>query len=616
MRYPNSFSVNAHPDDIAQSGSSAIGVAWDLGASLFKAIDDPDIDVALAQGEQAVAEFEQHYRNAINVPGGPDASLLLAALKDSETLHTGLYRIHGFAALSYASDTSQDGNRVLLQRIEERMTHLRNQLLFFDLEWIALSEADAERLINDPALADYKHYLQSERKSKPHTLSEAEEKIINDKNLTGIQAWQKMHSELLASARYKVELNGQTRELNQSEVLSLMRDSDRTVRQKAWEGFYGKLQENSSVLSFVYDTRFQDHLVSNRLRHYEHPAAARHLSNETDSETVGAMMSVIERNYPLAHRYFKLKAKLLKLDQLELYDQYAPLFDVKEKMTFQESRLAIVSSMQRFSPKFAEIVQRFYDERWIDAEPRKGKRGGAFCSGTAPKYNPFILCNYTDDLRDAMTMAHELGHGIHYYLSRKQSLFNYHPTLPVAETASVFAEMLLFQDLLRRMDTPQKRLALLCSKIEESFATVFRQNVLTRFEEKAYSARVERRLSGEQIGKLWLEANAPYYGDAIHQTSGYEWGWSYIPHFINTPFYCYAYSFGELLVLALVGKYRREGEAFVPKYTALLESGGSLSPREQMKIVGVDITDPAFWQIGFDELDWLVTEAEALAAGD
>ncbi len=611
MRYPDSLFVDARPADPMQGGS-AKGIAWNLSASLFNAVDDPAIDEALAQGEQDVTAFEQRYRNAINVPGGPTSALLLTALQEAEAMHTALYRIHGFAALSYAADTSQNSNRVLLQRVEEKMTALRNRILFFDLEWIALADDDAERLIADPTLINYSHYLHSERKNKPHTLSEAEEKIINDKNMTGIQAWQKMHSEFLASARYTLDIAGEQRELNQSEMLTLLRDADRSVRQKAWEAFYGKLHQNNPVLAFIYDTRFQDHLVTNRLRKFDGPADPRHLANESDAQTVGAMMSVIEKNYGLAHRYFKLKAKLLKLNKLELFDQYAPLFDVKETMSYQETREAILSSMTRFSPRFAEIVRRFYDENWIDAEPRQGKRGGAFCSGTAPAYNPFILCNYTDDMRDAMTVAHELGHGIHYYLSRKQTLFNYHPTLPVAETASVFAEMLLFQDLLQRMDTPQKKLSLLCGKIEDSFATVFRQNVLTRFEEKAYAARVERRLSGEQIGQLWLEANAPYYGEAIHMTSGYEWGWSYIPHFINTPFYCYAYSFGELLVLALVGKYRREGAAFVPKYIELLESGGSLTPREQMKIVGVDITDPAFWQIGFDELARLVEEAEVL----
>ena len=436
---------------------------------------------------------------------------------------------------------------------------------------------------------------------------------MNDKNMTGISAWQKLHTEFTAATKFKVEVDGEVKDLNQSEVLVLLRHPDRALRQRAWESLFGTLESNSPVLSFIYDTRFQDHLVTNRLRNYSHPAQPRHMANEIDGETVNTMMRVIEKNYGLAHRYFAMKAKLLKLDKLELFDQYAPLFDVKEQMTYGQAREIILDSMQRFSPQFEQITRRFYDEHWIDADPRPGKRGGAFCSGVAPAFNPYILCSYNDDIRDAMTVAHELGHGIHFYLSRKQSLFNFYMSLPVAETASVFAEMLTFDALVQRMDTPMKRLGLLCGKIEDSFATVFRQNVLTRFEELAYAARAKSRLTGEQIGQLWLEANAPYYGEAVNQTKGYEWGWSYIPHFMNTPFYCYAYSFGQLLVLALYGMYKREGASFVPRYTALLESGGSLAPREQMKLVGVDIDDPDFWQVGFDELERLVSEAEAIA---
>ncbi len=591
---------------------SAAGVNWDLATSLFKAVDDPALDAALEQAGSDVAEFEKQYRGTIKK--GPPAVYLLEALKEAEALQTSLIKISAFASLTYAADTSKNDHRALLQKVEEALTALRNQLLFFDLEWLEVPDAKADKLIGSKKLARYSHYLANERKSKPHTLSEAEEKIMNDKAMTGISAWQKLFTEQTASAKYKVEVDGEMRELNQGEVLVLLRHPDRELRQRAWDSFYTTLEGKSSVLSFIYDTRFQDHLVSNRLRHYADPAEPRHLANEIDSKTVDTMMHVIEDNYGLAHRYFKIKARLLKMDKLELYDQYAPLYDEKQSLTYQETRQIILDSMQRFSPEFADIVRRFYDENWIDAEPRPGKRGGAFCSGVAPDFNPFILCSYNDDMRDAMTVAHELGHGIHFYLSRKQNLFNFYMSLPVAETASVFAEMLVFDDLLTRMDTPAKRLGLLCGKIEDSFATVFRQNVLTRFESLAYSARLRGRLTGEQIGEMWLAANAPYYGDAVTMTKGYEWGWSYIPHFINTPFYCYAYSFGQLLVLALYGKYRREGESFVPKYKALLESGGSLSPRDQMQLVGVDIADPSFWQVGFDELERLVSEAEKLAS--
>jgi oligoendopeptidase F len=595
------------------NAKSAAGVAWDLSA-LFSGPADPRIDALLQDAAARVDAFERTYRGTLKVAGGPSAQHLLTALQEAESLQDVLVKANAYASLLYAADTSQNAHRALVQRVEEAMTALRNKLLFFDLEWLDVDDADAERLIQDPLLAAYRHYLQSERRYKPHTLSEAEEKIMNDKALTGISAWQKLFTETTSSLRYKVERDGVVRELNQSEVLTLLRDPSREVRQRAFDALYSTLQGNGQVLSFIYDTRFQDHLITNRLRHYDDPAAPRHLANEIDASAVNAMMSVVEQNYPLAQRYFKLKARLLNLPRLELYDQYAPLFDVKETFTYPEARELILKALGRFSPDFASIAGRFFSEHWIDAEPRQGKRGGAFCAGVAPSLHPYILCNYNDDMRDVMTVAHELGHGIHFYLSGRQTLFNFYMSLPVAETASVFAEMLIFDDLLTRMSDPRKRLALICGKLEDGFATVFRQTVLTRFEAGAYAARAKGRLNPEQIGDIWLQANAPYYGDAVNLTQGYQWGWSYIPHFINTPFYCYAYSFGELLVLALYGKYRREGASFIPQYRALLESGGSLAPKDQLAAIGIDINDASFWQVGFDELERLVSEAEKLAA--
>ena len=592
---------------------SAAGVAWDLSA-FFSGPDDPAIERALQQAAAEAESFAARYRGAINTPGGVTADHLLTALQEAERLQEAIIGISAYASLLFAADTSQEAHRTLMQRVEEQMTALRNQLLFFDLEWLDVPDEHARRLIDDPLLAPYRHYLSSERRFKPHTLSEAEERLMNDKDLTGINAWRRFFTEFNAAQRFKVQTNGQARELNQSEVLALLRDPDRATRQAAFESFYSTLEGQGQVLAFIYDTRFQDHLVTNRLRKYADPMAPRHLANEIDAGAVDTMMDVVERNYPLAHRYFALKAGLLGLPKLELYDQYAPLSDVKERVAFGEAREIILAALRRFSPAFEQIARRFYDERWIDADPRNGKRGGAFCAGVSPSAHPYILCNYNDDLRDVMTVAHELGHGIHFYLSRKQSLFNFYMSLPVAETASVFAEMLVFDDLLAGLSDPRKRLALIASKLEDSFATLFRQTVLTRFEQRVYAARAKGRLSGAQIGDLWLRANAPYYGDAVLLTKGYEWGWSYIPHFINTPFYCYAYSFGELLVLALYGRYRREGASFVPRYTALLESGGSLAPAEQLALVGVDIHDAGFWQVGFDELRRLMDEAERLAA--
>jgi oligoendopeptidase F len=592
---------------------SANGVAWDLSA-LFDSPEDPRIEQTLSTLSDRADAFDRTYRGTIDIAGGPPPQHLLSGLREAEAIQSEMMKVSAYARLLYAADTTKDSHRALVQKVDEAMTALRNKLLFFDLEWLGLSDADAERSIQHPALETYRHYLHSERRYQPHTLTEPEERIINDKDLTGINAWQKLFTEFTSAAKYRIEKDGEVRELNQSEVLTLMRDPDRAMRRQAHESFFGALERNSQISSFIYDTRFQDHLVSNRLRKYEDPMAPRHLANEIDGEAVETMMRVVEKNFPLAHRYFALKASLLKLPRLELYDQYAPLFDVKERIIYPEAKDIVLSALNRFSTSFSNMARRFFDESWIDADPRAGKRGGAFCAGVVPSLHPYILVNYNDDMRDVMTLAHELGHGLHDMLASKQTLFNYYPTLPVAETASVFAEMLVFDDLLASMNDAKQKLALICGKLEDSFATVFRQTVLTRFERLAYDARANGRLSGERIGQLWLQANAPYYGEAVNMTEGYEWGWSYIPHFINTPFYCYAYSFGELLVLALYGMYRREGKSFAPKYTALLASGGSQAPTDQMAAIGIDIHDASFWQVGFDELARLVDEARRLSA--
>ena len=349
-----------------------------------------------------------------------------------------------------------------------------------------------------------------------------------------------------------------------------------------------------------------------RLRDYPNPLAPRHLSNEIDGAAVKAMMEVTEANYDLAQNYFRLKAKLLELPRLALFDQYAPVGKEVTPFPYSQARDVILNAFDAFDPKFREIAAEFFAKNWIDAEIRKGKRGGAFCASPSPQLHPYILCNYDDNLRDVMTVAHELGHGLHGCLSRKQNYFNYYTPLTTAETASVFGEMLVFDYLLKQQTDSKVQIALLASKIEDIFATVFRQNVLTRFEELAFSARKEKRLTAEMIGKLWLDANGKYYGDAVDMPDGYKWGWSYISHFIHSRFYCYSYVFGQLLVLALYRMYKDEGKSFVPKYLALLEAGGSDTPENLLKSLGVDIHNRDFWQKGFDETKNLLAGLERL----
>jgi oligoendopeptidase F len=454
-------------------------------------------------------------------------------------------------------------------------------------------------------------HRRSQAKS-PHTLSEPEEKIINEKDNTGRNAFGRLFSEITSSLSFTLEKDGKEQELNLSQILSLLHDPDRGLRRRALDTLYHGLSQHGQVLTFIYDALIQDHLTMDRLRHYPDPIAQRHLFNEIDGDAVKIMMRVTEENYHLAQDYFLLKAKLLDLPRLALYDQYAPVGKDVRPFPYQQAKKVILEAFAAFDSQFRQIAGEFFAKDWIDAEIRKGKRGGAFCASPSPQLHPYILCNYDDNLRDVMTVAHELGHGLHGCLSRGQNYFNYDTPLTTAETASVFAEMLIFDDLLARQADPQVQIALLAGKLEDIFATVFCQNVLTQFEEMAFAARREKRLTPDALGNLWVQANGKYYGDAVEMPDGYRWGWSYIPHFIHSRFYCYSYVFGQLLVLALYRMYKDAGKSFVPKYLTLLEAGGSDAPEALLKPIGVDIHDPEFWRKGFEEISRLVASLQKL----
>ena len=596
---------------MTDSPSSATGVVWDL-SDLFAAPDDPRMDQALDACQADAEAFANTYRGTIDMTGGPAPEHLLAGIVQMERIIERAYRVGAYAGLLYAADTSSPVHRKLQQKVEQRMTALRNVMLFFDLEWLELSDEDAAKLIEHPLLAEYRHYLRAERRYRPHRLTEPEEKVVNEKDVTGRQAWGRLFTELTSSLSFPVERDGQTRDLSLAETLALYHEPDRALRKRAHDSLFGVLERNGQVLTFTYDTLVQDGLTMGRLRSYPDPMTPRHLSNEVDAGSVDQMMKVVEANYGIAHDYFRLKRTLVGIDELTIYDQYAPIGGKRERYTYEQARGSILQAFDKFSPEFADVARRFFDGHWIDAELRRGKRGGAFCMSPSPQVHPYVLCNYTDNLRDAMTVAHELGHGIHGYLSLGQKLVNYHPTLPLAETASVFAEMLVFDHLVEQVEDESTRLGLLCGKIEDIFATVFRQNVLTRFEQAAFAGRKVGRLTPEALQEAWISANAPYYGDAVRMTEGYRWGWSYIPHFIHSAFYCYSYVFGELLVLALYGMYRERGSAFVPEYRRLLAAGGSATPVELLGALGVDFGDPGFWQKGFAELSRLVAWANDL----
>ncbi|HXV84462.1 MAG TPA: M3 family oligoendopeptidase [Candidatus Binatia bacterium] len=590
---------------------SAEGIRWNLN-DLFLSPDDQRIEATLNDCLACADAFATRFRPVMEDSETLTAGVLLDALKELEMIYEALGRVGSYASLLYASDTANPDYQNLEQRIEQRGTEVRNRLLFFEIQWLKFDDRVADRLIGDPNLETYRHYLQSLRRFRPHTLTEPEERIINDKDNTGRNAFGRLFSEMTSSLTFVLEREGKEENLNLSQILSLLHNPDRTLRQQAMETLYKGLSVHGQVLTFIYDTLIQDHLTMDHLRHYPHPMVQRHLFNEIDGAAVNTMMQVTESNYGLGRDYFKLKARLLGLPRLALYDQYAPVGQEIRPFPYPQAQQVILQAFEDFTPAFRGLAADFFAKHWIDAEVRNGKRGGAFCASPSPLLHPYILCNYTDNLRDVMTIAHELGHGLHGCLSRKQSYFNYDTPLTTAETASVFAEMLVFDYLLDQQTDPRAQIALLAGKLEDIFATVFRQNVLTRFEETAFAARKERRLTPELLGTLWLEVNGKYYGDAVPMPDGYRWGWSYIPHFIHSRFYCYSYVFGQLLVLALYRMYRDDGKRFVPKYLTLLEAGGSDSPEALLKPLRVDIHDPDFWQKGFQEIGMLIERLEVL----
>jgi oligoendopeptidase F len=596
---------------MAIAANSAEGIRWDL-SDLYAGHDDPRIDLTIKDCHARAERFADRFRALMQDRETLTADSLLQGLKELEIIYESLGRVGSYAGLLYAADTAKPEYQDLTQRVEQRSTEIRNLLLFFELEWLKFDDTIANRLIADPTLETYRHYLISLRRYRPHTLTEPEEKVINDRDNTGRNAFGRLFSEITSSLTFAFEKQGEKADFNLSQILSLLHEPDRALRQSAMDTLYQGLSQQGQVLTFIYDTLIQDQLTMDRLRSYPDPMAQRHLFNEIDGAAVKTMMAVVEENYGLARDYFRLKAKLLKLPRLALYDQYAPVGKEVKPFPYHQAHQVILAAFDAFDPKFRQIAAEFFDKNWIDAEIRKGKRGGAFCASPSPQLHPYILCNYDDNLRDVMTVAHELGHGLHGCLSRKQSYFNYDTPLTTAETASVFGEMLVFDYLLEHQTDPEVQIALLAGKIEDIFATVFRQNVLTRFEEKAFAARTEKRLTPDALGTLWLEANGKYYGDAVEIPDAYRWGWSYIPHFIHSRFYCYSYVFGQLLVLALYRMYKDEGKSFVPKYFALLEAGGSDTPEALLKPLGVNTRAAEFWQKGFEEILGLVSKLQGL----
>ncbi|HEY7346327.1 MAG TPA: M3 family oligoendopeptidase [Gaiella sp.] len=580
-------------------------VAWDL-SDLFEGIDDPRIDDEMAQAEADAAAFRERYHGKV---AELDAPGLAAAVAEHERIESAAVRPLTFAHLVFATNMAEPARGALVARLGEKAAALETQLLFFALEWAAAPDDVAESLLADSALDEWRHHLQALRKFRPYLLSEPEERIVTEKGVSGVSAWSRLYEEQLGALR--VALDGD--ELSLETAMSRLYDVDRDTRRTAAEAITEALVPGLRTRTFVFNTILLDKSIDDRLRGYPTWISARNLANETTDEAVEALVEATTSRYDVAQRYYRLKARLLGLDGLAHYDRFAPVSTDSVKTPWDDARRIVVDAYTEFSEDAGRIVSRFFDDNWIDGPVRPDKRTGAFCATTVPGVHPYVLMNYTGDRRSILTLAHELGHGLHGVLAQPLGLFNSSTPLTTAETASVFGEALTFDVLLAAEDDPRRRLDLLTGRIEDAIATTFRQIAMNRFEHAVHSARRgQGELASERIGELWLEAQDALFADSV-STEGYGPWWSYIPHFTGTPGYVYAYAYGYLFSLAIYRRYVQEGDAMVEPYLELLRAGGSRSPEELARIVGLDLTDPAIWASGIDALSEELDEAERLA---
>jgi oligoendopeptidase F len=588
-----------------------LATAWDLSPLLDERPTDGDdrgaAERMLDEARQRSTKFADTYAGTV---GELDSAGLRAAMVELEAVNELIGRAGSYASLRFATDTADSTRGALLQLVQERATEIETLLLFFELEWAAVDDTRAQEILASDELDRYRHHLESVRRYRPHLLSESEEKIVTEKSISSQAAWARLFGELVAALR--VDLDGQ--ELTLDVALSRLQTADREVRRAAAEAVSGTLEPGLRTRGFIYNTLVYDKSVEDRLRHYPNWLASRNLANEASDESVMALIQAVRARFDIPQRWYRLKAKLLGVDRLADYDRSAPVLREDITYSFGQARDLVLETYQSFSPVAGEITRRFFDEHWIDARTRPHKRGGAFCAYTVPSVHPYVLLNFTAQRRDVMTMAHELGHGLHAALAQPQGIFHQSTPLTLAETASVFGEELVFGRLLAEAADDEQRLGLLAEQIDGAIATVFRQMAMNRFEHLVHTRRrAEGELAADRISELWVESQTELFGDSVEITDGYRMWWSYIPHFINTPGYVYAYAYGLLLALSVYSRYLEEGESFVPRYLELLAAGGSRSPEQLAEIVGIDLEDPGFWDSGLSLVENQLAEAEALA---
>jgi len=582
-------------------------IHWNL-SDLYPGIDSKELTTDKERVIKLSKEFKEAYRGRVAELSHDEFA---EALTKYEEIIQIMGRIGSFAYLQWSTSTEDANLGKFLQSSNELSSDVSQYLTFFNVEWLQLPDKKANQLIESEQLDKWKHYLVVSRMYKDHTLTEEAEKVMSAKSVTGRSAWNRFFDETLGAARFTFE----GEEYSEQEVLSKLHNKDRKVRKLAHESLTHTFGELSRTLTFVFNTILADKYTNDKLRKYENWIDSRNLSNQTDRSTVDSLVSAVTDAYPTVQRYYRLKKRLLKLDHLYDYDRYAPISKTSKQIQWTEAEEMVLSAYGDFHPEMGRIASLFFENQWIDAAIKKGKRGGAYSASTVTNVHPYVFMNYDGQLRDVQTLAHELGHGVHQYLSASQGELQSSTPLTTAETASVFGEMLVFDRLRNGLDDPKERLSLLISKIDDTIATVFRQVSMNRFEDRIHTTRrTEGELSTEQFSSIWIDTQKELYGDSVTLTDEYKLWWCYIPHFLHTPGYVYAYAFGELLVLALYDTYEKsDKKTFSENYMDLLSAGGSDWPHQLISKMGLDIREKDFWQKGLTLFEEMVTEAEELA---
>jgi len=579
---------------------------WSL-SDLFPSHDSPEFEGAMESLEGAVAAFEE---NRPKLTGAIDEKTFQGIIKELEEITVQIHHLSGYAGLWFTEDTQNQDALALQAKIEQFLVTLYNKIMFFNLWWKKLDQKNADRLMANAG--DLQYWLEEIRHFTPYTLSEPEEKVLNIKNVTGFSALITLYDSITNRYNFKLKVEGKKQDLTRGELMVYARHHDPDLRAAIYQELYRVYGDDGPILGQIYQTVVRDWANENiDLRNYQSPIAVRNLQNDIPDLAVSALLDVCESNAPTFQRYFDLKSRWLKMDHLRRYDVYAPVAKSDKTYGFQEGVEMVLDAFQTFDPRIAKLAQKILDDDHVDSEIRKGKQGGAFCASTTPDLTPWVKLNYQGTADAVATMAHELGHGIHSMLAADHSVFTFHSSLPLAENASTFGEMLLIDQLLSKEDDPAVRRDILFRQVDDAYATIMRQSFFALFEREAHKM-IQDGATIDDLSEKYLDNLKTQFGEAVELSDEFRWEWVSIPHFYHTPFYVYAYAFGQLLVLSLYQRYQKEGDSFKPGYIKILEAGGSRAPAAILKDSGIDVSSKEFWQGGFDVIERMVKELEDL----